>query len=84
MHLYNNLRSRTNESVRVLLDDNGPVSQVDNIENDDNENQMTVEVLGDMPKVIGFEQESIIQVLIFNLSFINLVIIKLKIVLFYL
>jgi len=45
---------------------------------------MTVEVLGDMPKVIGFEQESIIQVLIFNISFMNLVINKLKILLFYL
>lgn len=84
MHLCNNFRFRANESVRVLLDDNGPTSQVDDIENVDNENQMTVEVLGDMPKVIGFEQESIIQVLIFNFSFIDLVIIKLKIILFYL
>jgi len=30
---------------------------------------MTVEVLGDMPKVIGFEQETVIQVLIFNFFF---------------
>lgn len=33
---------------------------------------MTIEVLGDMPKVIGFEQETVIQVLIFNFSFVNL------------
>jgi len=39
---------------------------------------MSVEVLGDMPKVIGFEQESIIQVLTLNFSFMNLVIIKFK------
>jgi hypothetical protein len=72
--LINNIfRIRANESVRVLLDDNGPTSQVDDIvEDNDNDNQMTIEVLGDMPKVIGFEQETIIQVLIFNFSFINL------------
>lgn len=44
---------------------------------------MSIEVLGDMPKVIGFEEESIIQVLIFNFSFINVVIIVLKILLSY-
>jgi len=72
--LINNIfRIRANESVRVLLDDNGPTSKVDDIvEDNDNDNQMTIEVLGDMPKVIGFEQETIIQVLIFNFSFINL------------
>jgi len=32
---------------------------------------MTIEVLGDMPKVIGFEEESIIQVLKLKLYFMN-------------
>lgn len=72
MHKYNVFRIRSNESVRVLLDNIEPTSQDDDIiENDDNENEMTIEVLGDMPKVIGFEEESIIQVLIFNLYFMN-------------
>ncbi|XP_016663111.1 probable RNA helicase armi [Acyrthosiphon pisum] len=62
---------RANESVRVLLDDNGPTYQADISENDDNEDQMTVEVLGDMPKVIGFEQESIIQILFRNNSYVE-------------
>ncbi|XP_026807921.1 probable RNA helicase armi isoform X2 [Rhopalosiphum maidis] len=63
---------RANESVRVLLDDNGPTSQVDDIvEDDDNDNQMTIEVLGDMPKVIGFEQETFIQILFRNNSYVE-------------
>ncbi|XP_025200354.1 probable RNA helicase armi [Melanaphis sacchari] len=60
---------RSNESVRVLLDDNGPTSQSNDIvENDDFNNQMTIEVLGDMPKVIGFEHQTIIQILFRNNS----------------
>ncbi|CAH1736197.1 unnamed protein product [Aphis gossypii] len=63
---------RSNESVRVLLDDVEPTSQIDDIDDVNiNENQMTIEVLGDMPKVIGFEQETVIQILFRNNSFVK-------------
>lgn len=72
MHVYL-FKTRSKELVQVHL--NEPTSQFDDTtDNNDSDDQMTVEVMGDMPKVIGFEQESIIQVLLtflFYLYFIQ-------------
>lgn len=53
---------RQNESVRVHLNSNEPTLQIDETNPNDEENPMTVEVMGDMPKVVNFEGESTIQV----------------------
>lgn len=67
--LINLFRTRLNESVRGHLNGNGLTAQVDelneNFENNnenDEENILTVEVMGDMPKIVGFEEELTIQV----------------------
>lgn len=51
-----------NETVQVHLQENQPTVQVDDNNGNDKEDLMTVEVLGEMPKVVGFELESTFQV----------------------
>lgn len=60
-------RIRQNESVLVHLENDEPTVQIngsdENYENNENdESLMTVEVMGDMPKVVHFEGESTLQV----------------------
>lgn len=64
------LRIKENETVQVHLGEIKPTFHVnDNCENNE-EDILTIEVIGDMPKVIGFEQESTFQV-IFDANFLQ-------------
>lgn len=51
-----------NESVRVHLSDNNQTFEIDKSDRNNAEDIMTVEVMGDMPKVVGFNDELTIQV----------------------
>lgn len=55
-------RIRQNDSVRVHLDNDEPTVQVNETDESNDESLMTVEVIGDMPKVVYFEGESTFQV----------------------
>lgn len=46
----------------VHLNSNEPTVHVNQVNKNDDENLMTVEVMGDMPKMVAFDQESTIQV----------------------
>lgn len=51
-------------TFQVNETNNGPTFQVDEIDKNYHKDIMSVEVLGEMPKVITFEDESTIQVLL--------------------
>lgn len=51
-----------NESVQVHLNTNEPPAHINQVNENDDENLMTVEVLGDMPKIVALDQESTFQV----------------------
>ncbi|VVC38267.1 Hypothetical protein CINCED_3A020873 [Cinara cedri] len=63
------------EIVQLRLSDddtsNAQIKQIDGVSNNDENDVMSVQVLGEMPKVIGFEQKSTIQILFRNNSYIK-------------
>lgn len=69
-------RIRQNDTVKVHLDNDEPTVQINETDENNAENLMTVEVLGDMPKVVNFEGESTIQVKLFIFVQLNLIIQK--------
>lgn len=50
-----------NESLQNYFNSNEPTVQISE-NNERDEELMTVEVIGDTPKMVGYEEESIIQV----------------------
>jgi len=56
-------RDRTKDSVRVhLSNDDQNFDETDECNGNNSEDIMTVQVMGDMPKIVGFEEELTIQV----------------------
>jgi len=55
-------RTKTNDSVHVHLGTNDQTFEVDKHNENNDEDVMTVEVLGNMPKVVNFDNELTIQV----------------------